>query len=207
MAPRTLVLIPPSEGKAEGGDGPPWAAGTMAVDGLDPMRRKLGRALGAKDPAPGAHDGRHRALHGRAVQGARRRLLRPRPASAGALDAGRVGALGPGGAGRSDPALQAQDERVGAAAREARPGGARSSPLRSPLVRRLVWDLLPIEHSAAVAWGELAPAEQVTVRFEDARGATVSHWNKLLKGSLVRWLAETGATQVEALEAFEHPQG
>jgi len=71
----------------------------------------------------------------------------------------------------------------------------------------LVWDLLPIEHSAAIDWSGLAPGERATVRFVDARGATVSHWNKLLKGSLVRWLAETGASSVDALEGFDHPQG
>lgn len=47
----------------------------------------------------------------------------------------------------------------------------------------------------------------MTVRFVDADGKTVSHWNKLLKGSLVRWLVTTGATDVDALVDFEHPQG
>jgi hypothetical protein len=73
--------------------------------------------------------------------------------------------------------------------------------------RALVWDLLPIEHSAAVSWPAVEPFERVTVRFVDAQGKTISHWNKLLKGSLVRWLAETGTTDVDALEAFQHPQG
>ncbi len=71
----------------------------------------------------------------------------------------------------------------------------------------LVWDLLPIEHSAAVSWGDVEAFRRVTVRFVDAQDKTVSHWNKLLKGSLVRWLATTGATDVEALADFEHPQG
>ena len=35
MAPPTLILVPPSEGKAPGGDGPPWAGGTMALAGAD----------------------------------------------------------------------------------------------------------------------------------------------------------------------------
>ena len=71
----------------------------------------------------------------------------------------------------------------------------------------LVWDLLPIEHSAAVTWADVAPFQRVTVRFVDAQGKTVSHWNKLLKGSLVRWLVTTGSTDVDALAGFEHPQG
>ena len=45
------------------------------------------------------------------------------------------------------------------------------------------------------------------MRFVDPAGKTVSHWNKLLKGSLVRWLAETGSTDLDDLAAFEHPQG
>ncbi len=73
--------------------------------------------------------------------------------------------------------------------------------------RALVWDLLPIEHSAAVSWDDVSPFERVTVRFVDAQGKTVSHWNKLLKGSLVRWLVTTGSTDVDALVDFEHPQG
>jgi cytoplasmic iron level regulating protein YaaA (DUF328/UPF0246 family) len=73
--------------------------------------------------------------------------------------------------------------------------------------RSLVWDLLPIEHTAAVRWEEVTPHERVTVRFVDPEGKTVSHWNKLLKGSLVRWLAVTGATSVDALAAFDHPLG
>ena len=70
-----------------------------------------------------------------------------------------------------------------------------------------MWDLLPIEHSAAVVWDDVVPFRRVTVRFVDADGKTVSHWNKLLKGSLVRWLVTTGATEVDALTDFEHPQG
>ena len=54
----------------------------------------------------------------------------------------------------------------------------------------VVWDLLPNEHAAAMDWAACRPAQRVTVRFLDAEGRTVSHWNKLLKGSLVRWLLD-----------------
>jgi len=70
-----------------------------------------------------------------------------------------------------------------------------------------VWDLLPVEHSAAINWPDLQPRRRVTVRFVDTGDRTVSHWNKLLKGSLVRWLAETGATDPATLAAFHHPLG
>lgn len=70
-----------------------------------------------------------------------------------------------------------------------------------------VWDLLPVEHSGAVDWSVLAPRRRTTIRFIDRSGAVVAHWNKLLKGSVVRWLAETGARRPEDLAAFEHPRG
>ena len=71
----------------------------------------------------------------------------------------------------------------------------------------VVWDLLPAEHSAALDWTGLDPRRRVTVRFLDASGKPVSHWNKLLKGSLVRWLVETGATSPAAVADLDHPQG
>jgi cytoplasmic iron level regulating protein YaaA (DUF328/UPF0246 family) len=39
-----LILLPPSEGKAPGGDGPAWSAGSMAID-LDPQRKAVLAAL------------------------------------------------------------------------------------------------------------------------------------------------------------------
>ena len=63
------------------------------------------------------------------------------------------------------------------------------------------------EHSAAIRWEDVEPHERITVRFVDEQGKTISHWNKLLKGSLVRWLVTTGATDVDELVDFEHPQG
>jgi uncharacterized protein len=77
-----------------------------------------------------------------------------------------------------------------------------------PIVRRaVVWDLLPQEHAAAIDWSALGPHERRTVRFVDADGRTVSHWNKLLKGGLVRWLADHGAADLDDLEGFVPPQG
>lgn len=211
MAPRTLILLPPSEGKAPGGDGPPWAAGTMAVGALDPARRALGRAMGAADPARRAptlvaadrYTGvLYRELDAASLPAvARRRLDR-----SVLIASGRWGLVAP-----SDPIphyklkMSASVPPLGKLSTWWRP---QVTDALGPLVaRRLVWDLLPLEHAAAVDWTALAPRERVTVRFVDARGATVSHWNKLLKGSLVRWLVTTGATDVDALDAFEHPQG
>ena len=77
-----------------------------------------------------------------------------------------------------------------------------------PRVRgAVVWDLLPNEHAAAIDWDRLAPSQRITVRFLDREGRTVAHWNKLLKGSIVRWLAETGDNDPAALAEFDHPHG
>ena len=82
-----------------------------------------------------------------------------------------------------------------------------------------VWNLLPNEHAAA--WRPAAvgspggPAAMLSVRFLDEkprtrRGrefSTVSHWNKLLKGALVRFVLATGADDPAALRTFRHPEG
>jgi hypothetical protein len=82
-----------------------------------------------------------------------------------------------------------------------------SAALAPRVAGAVVWDLLPIEHAAAVDWSVLEPRTRVTVRFLDREGKVVAHWNKLLKGSLVRWLVETGTTDPAALADLPHPQG
>jgi len=93
----------------------------------------------------------------------------------------------------------------------------------APLVEgRVVWNLLPLEHDAAWAPPAAgsgqpgAPAVVLTVRFLDEvtadegaprRFTTVNHWNKLLKGALVRHVLATGADEPDALGGFEHPEG
>lgn len=86
---------------------------------------------------------------------------------------------------------------------------------------RVVWDLLPGEHRAAWApptpgSARQAPSRVITVRFLDETTAArarhrafsvVSHWNKLLKGALVRHVLATQLRDPEGLEAFTHPQG
>ena len=82
---------------------------------------------------------------------------------------------------------------------------------------RVIWDLLPVEHSAA--WDPLGvtAAARFTVKFlqrrPDGNLKTVSHWSKTLKGALVRFLisnaeksgsAETAMTLVSG---FVHPEG
>lgn len=72
-----------------------------------------------------------------------------------------------------------------------------------------VWNLLPQEHDAA--WSSTAEVPVRTVRFlEPGRGGqlvAVSHWNKFLKGALVRFLAEHPDATLDDLAAWEHPSG
>lgn len=79
---------------------------------------------------------------------------------------------------------------------------------------RTVWNLLPKEHDAAIvdAWGGGATvAEHYTVTFlqPNSKGelTAVSHWNKFLKGALVRHLVEHPDTSPADLGRWEHPSG
>ena len=76
----------------------------------------------------------------------------------------------------------------------------------------VVWDLLPNEHLAA--WEPSISGKKIRVGFLDdvlkdkkRTLVTVSHWNKLLKGSLVRFLAESQIDEPSGLKGFKHPEG
>jgi len=78
---------------------------------------------------------------------------------------------------------------------------------------QVVWDLLPGAHGKA--WDHKASmAARWQVKFVErmekngeVKYRTVSHWSKALKGALVRFICEHGATEPEALKGFEHPLG
>lgn len=76
---------------------------------------------------------------------------------------------------------------------------------------RTVWDLLPNEHSAAWSPADCAPSLRIAVTFcdrrSDGRLVTVSHWNKLLKGALVRHVLATQLDHPDGLTDFDHPLG
>ncbi|MEZ5321514.1 MAG: YaaA family protein [Microthrixaceae bacterium] len=81
---------------------------------------------------------------------------------------------------------------------------------------RVVWDLLPQEHSAAWDHRHASYRTRIRVRFADVVGGTdaeperlvtVSHWNKLLKGALLRHLLATNVEDPEHLTTFTHPRG
>ena len=211
MAARTLILIPPSEGKADGGDGAPYRTGTLSMGDLDAARAEVLAALGSDHsvhtaptaPAIERYTGvLYQELDAASLSGTPRRRFQ------------RDVLIASGLWGLVAPTDRIPDYRLKMGAR-LEPLGKLSTWWRpritGVLVDRVrgatVWDLLPNEHAAAVDWSLLSPRRRVTIRFLDSSGRTVSHWNKLLKGSIVRWLAETGERDPRALEDFDHPQG
>lgn len=243
MSRAPLVLLPPSEGKAAGGDGPPWHRAGHRFTELDDARREVHAALTAAMRAD--EDGRRALLgvRGAALDAATRANLEvadapTRPAIErytgvlyDALDAGslpsaqrrrlRAQALilsGLWGVVAPDDPIPAYKLKMGA---RLRPLGRLSGwwrPRLAPVLDevaagRVVWDLLPAEHDAAVA--PIASARRViTARFLDEverdgerRLVAVSHWNKLLKGALVRHVLAEQLDDPAGLEGFEHPEG
>jgi cytoplasmic iron level regulating protein YaaA (DUF328/UPF0246 family) len=99
--------------------------------------------------------------------------------------------------------------------------GPVSDALAPEATGRVVWDLLPNEHRAAWSPAPVGstdgPVQIVSTRFLDEvaperAGGTpslvaVAHWNKLLKGSLVRHILTTQLTDVDGLVDFDHPRG
>lgn len=94
---------------------------------------------------------------------------------------------------------------------------------RAPLTRalspmltgRVLWNLLPKEHDNAWACPSELTTHTMSVKFLDEAArpkgqprsfTTVNHWNKLLKGALVRFILETGADEPDALAGFDHPE-
>lgn len=210
--PQPVILLPPSQGKAAGGDGPGWSAGAMVDRALDPSRRVVIRAARAagvtprRAPTLPAMERYTGVLYQELGWSTLPAPARRRGTTQIRTVSGLWGLVAP-----EDPIpayrlkMSATLEGIGRLSTWWRP---RLAPVLADLTEgRVVWDLLPIEHEAAIDWRATAPAQRVTVRFVDAEGRTVSHWNKLLKGSLVRWLLTEQPAGPEGLDAFRHPSG
>ena len=252
MARPPLILLPPSEGKASGGRGEPWQPGSTSSPTLDVRRQQVLVALARAMKGSGVSRAKLLGVKGVALAAATEADLLAATAPTlpaierytgvlyDALDAASLPArqkkrlaeqvvIFSGLWGASMPGDPLPDHKVKMSAALA-PLGKLSTWWRQPLTdalaplveRRVVWNLLPIEHDAAWAppapgsGGPGAPTGVLTVRFLDEttarKGAartftTVNHWNKLLKGALVRHVLATGADEPDALSAFEHPEG
>jgi cytoplasmic iron level regulating protein YaaA (DUF328/UPF0246 family) len=210
-----VILVPPSESKAEGGSGPAWQIGSMKLD-LDAarvavLRASLGpqRAAVEQGPTMRAIDRYAGVLYGALAYRELDVTLRRR------IDAQMIVFSGLWGLVAPSDRIPFYKLKMTAGA----PGGGRLAawwrprigPALDARVRgRVVWDLLPNEHTAAWPVSD-APRRRIAVRFLDHTGGsslvTVSHWNKLLKGALVRHVVEHQLTDPDGLAAFVHPQG
>lgn len=212
MSRSFVLLLPPSQGKTPGGRGAPWHAGGGTLPALDEPRRQVLDALAAAGTdlrgaptrrALDRYDGvLYRELDAASLSvGARRRL-------------GRTVLIADGLLGLVAPADPLPDHRIKTADRVEGLGRLATfwrphltAALVDRLSRRVVWDLWPQEHSAAWDPTAVPTAARIRVRFVDGSGRTVSHWNKLLKGALVRHLVETGLDDPDGLRTFTHPAG
>lgn len=203
-----VILLPPSEGKATGGRGAPWRPGTGVLPALDEHRAVVLDALGdvAAAPTMRAIDRYTGVLYQHLDWRSLPAEARRRGGRAVLIASGAFGVSAPG-----DPIphyrlkMSASLAPLGRLATWWRP--RLTAALADHLAGRLVWDLLPGEHAAAWRPAEVPMARRVTVRFVGPDGRTVSHWNKLLKGALVRHLLTERPAGPEDLAGWDHPSG
>jgi uncharacterized protein len=224
-----VVLLPPSEGKAEGGDGPPWAPDDGRFADLAPQRERvltaLRRANGGSQKllgVKGEHLVRAKAANvaaaGAPTLPAWRRFTGvvwdhlvgdglPAAAQRRAADAVVVITALTGLSAWDDPV---PDFRLKLSASPGRLGRV-DALWRAPLTERLdahlegstVVDLLPNEHRAAwVPDPERYRLLRPELTLPDGRPA--GHWGKAAKGLLTRQLLVTGDVE-GTLATFQAP--
>jgi len=220
------LLLPPSEGKAAGGDGPTWSPGLGQFAELEARRtmlvRKLGRAKGGSQKLLGV-GGRHLADA---------RLANTALTASPSLPAWRrytgvvwsgldVGALPVGARRRAMSSVVVVSGLLGLAALDdptpmyrlkvgasLAPFGKLSSwwrpalaaPLSAWASTRFVVDLLPNDHRAACSAAHL---RGVSVAFIDRSGTVAGHDAKSAKGRLARHLVTTKGHPLDALRSWD----
>jgi len=226
------ILLPPSEGKAEGGRTPRWKAGSGTFGSA--LRRPRAEVVAALLAAKGGDakllgvSGQHlaraqesnRELDGAPTVPACERYtgvvwghLSPdtlsAKARARAVDSVVVVSGLLGLVGFDDPV---PDYRVKMGA-SLKPMGKLSTWWRDPLSTtlndwadgRVVIDLLPNEHRAAWTPGD-SMREHVVVSFVEKSGKVAGHDAKAAKGLLARHLLEKPGDPMEALRSWTHPR-
>ena len=213
-----LVLLPPSETKAPGGDGPPLDLDTLSHPELTPVRRKLADALvdlAADVPASLAALGLSERQHAEVARNAALFASPTLPALhryTGVLyDALDLGSLTAAQAGRAATRLAVASALFGIARATDRipayrlsggstvPGigalGTLWRPVVEPELSEVDELVVDLRSGAYAALARLPRA--VTVRVVSIDGAgrrtTVSHFNKAYKGRLARALASAKA--------------
>ena len=243
--PTPLILLPPSEGKAAGGEGPPWESVDQSFPVLADPRREVVNAL--VKAMGGSPEARFKLLGVKAAKAEEATAANLDVATAptmpaidrytgvlyDALDYSSLPAKvrqgldrqmvifsGLWGLVRPTDLIPDYKLKMGASLS----GLGKPARFWKPLISDalagaitasgtdMVWDLLPNEHSAA--WDPSVAGRRIRVRFLDdvVKGGertlvTVSHWNKLLKGALVRHVVEHGLDDPDGLVDFDHPEG
>lgn len=226
------ILLPPSEGKAEGGRTPRWKVGSGSFGSA--LRRPRSEVVAALTAAKGGDakllgvNGKHLARAQEANRGLEGALTLPacerytgvvwehlspntlsaaarsRAADSVVVVSGLLGLVG-----FDDPV---PDYRVKMGA-SLKPMGKLSTWWREPLSKalnewaegRVVIDLLPNEHRAAWIPGD-AMREHLVVTFVEKSGKVAGHDAKAAKGMLARHLLESSGDLMKALEAWTHPR-
>ena len=242
--PPPIILLPPSERKAPGGDGAAWLPGSISFPELDASRHKIAAALKRVSRQSAAVNAKLLGVKGDALAAARATnsdvlgaptmptLDRYTGVLYDALDHTTLTATQRRRAGaqlvvfsalwgivRPDDLLPDYKLKMGASVapmgRLATFWRPQISAALAPVVAdRTVWDLLPHEHAAAWNPAQDATRRRISVKFLDdvtdgagRKFVSVSHWNKLLKGALVRHVLATQLDDPEGLAEFEHPLG
>lgn len=201
------ILLPHSRGTNHGGSGAPWSPGASSLPALEEFRSEVVAAAGLGDaPTKRSIDRFDGVLYREFDYPSLNEKARRRARNSVLIFNGLLGASA-----LSDPM---PGHRLGPGDRQEPMGRLASwwKPRLTPVLAdhlegAIVWDLLPQEHSAA--WDPTAVDAHlhITVRFVNVEGVTVSHWNKLLKGALVRHLVTNRLVEPEALVRFRHPSG
>ena len=220
-----LVLLPPSETKHAGGDGPPLASAALSFPELDPLRKELvdelvelagdvpaSRAALGLSPRQDDEVSRNAALWSAPTLPALRRYT-------GVLyDALDAGSLRGAAAARAGARLMVGSSLFGLlratdpvpayrlSAGSALPGrptlAARWRPLLDPVLAELVatQTVVDLRSGSYAALGRVPGAVTVNVLSErpDGSRSVVSHFNKAHKGRLARALAVTRAEPSDA---------
>jgi uncharacterized protein len=219
------LLLPPSEGKAIGGDGPTWAPGLGRFPELEARRtalvRRLARVRGGNEKLLGVH-GKHltaarlanaslttapslpawQRYTGVVWDGLDLASLpahvRRRAMASVVVVSGLVGLVG------LDDPLPEYRLKIGASLA---PYGKLSTwwrpvlaePLSTWAAHRFVVDLLPNDHRAACAAADVRGAQ---ITFVERDGKVAGHDAKLAKGRLARHLLTTGGHPMDALQSW-----
>ena len=251
MPTAPVILLPPSEGKADGGHGPAIDLDALSFTELNGQREVICAALVTAMRRNEAERSKLLGVKGKALASstaANRKVLSAPTMPAierytgvlyDALDVASLSSRdrkrmntqvlifsGLWGVVRPNDPIPDYKLKMGATLPRL---GKVSTWWRDPLSAAIapmvgaavVWNLLPNEHDNA--WEPNAkhvdavksPSAILSVKFLDEgpvkKGVrtftTVNHWNKLLKGALVRFVLETGADEPAALTKFRHPEG